>query len=296
MKDTKKFLPVPFEDHFQLSREDLQRILGIAQSAGGNFAEIFMEYRAFSFILMEEDIIKETSESISLGMGIRVVAGEKTGYGYTNDLAFDKIKRAALSAAAIASSPVTVQVVDLQRIPLKHNYYRVSDIPHKTPLDNKIKLVKEAYCACQKSDTAVKKVKAALQDQIQYLTIANSEGLFISDARPLIKLTCVAIAEKKGKREFGFSGGGGRVGVEYFSEELTPAEIGKDAAREAMSLLDARDAPAGEMPVVLSPGHAGVLIHEAVGHLLEADFNRKKTSVFWDKFGKIGRASCRERV
>jgi TldD protein len=135
----------------------------------------------------------------------------------------------------------------------------------------------------------VKKVKASLQDSIQYVMIANSDGLLVTDARPLVKLTCVAIAQKGRLREYGFSGGGGRVGLEYFAGEMTPRRIGTDAAAEALNLLEARPAPAGEMPVVLSPGHAGVLIHEAVGHLLEADFNRKKTSVFWDKFGrKIG--------
>jgi TldD protein len=108
----------------------------------------------------------------------------------------------------------------------------------------------------------------------------------IRDSRPLIKLTCLAIAEKKGKREFGLSGGGGRVGLEYFASGLTPSEIGQKAAQEALNLLEAAEAPAGEMPVVLSPGHAGVLVHEAVGHLLEADFNRKKTSIFWNKMGK----------
>ncbi len=102
----------------------------------------------------------------------------------------------------------------------------------------------------------------------------------------MVKLVCVAIAEKGGQREYGFSGGGGRVGLEYFKDTLTPRAIGEQAAREALLLLEAVDAPAGEMPIVLAPGHSGVLIHEAVGHLLEADFNRKKTSVFWNKMGK----------
>ena len=102
----------------------------------------------------------------------------------------------------------------------------------------------------------------------------------------MVRLTCVAIAEKDGRREFGYWGGGGRVGLEYFRDVLTPAKIGAEAAAEAVLLLEAVDAPAGEMPIVLSPGHSGVLIHEAVGHLLEADFNRKKTSVFWNKMGK----------
>jgi len=278
--------PLSFEDHFHLSAQDLQKILSIALASGGDFAEVFCEYRSYSSAFMEEDIIKDTAESLSLGLGVRVISGEKTGYGYTNDFYFEKIRKAAQSAAAIASSSSPGRSADLRQMPVHHDYYRVLVHAQNVALEKKIDLVKAAYLACQESDSAVTKVKAAFQNQMQHLLIANSEGLIVRDSRPLVKLTCVAIAEKNGKREFGFSGGGGRVGLEYFSDIMTPAQIGAEAAREALQLLEARDAPAGEMPVVLSPGHAGVLIHEAVGHLLEADFNRKKTSVFWDKLGK----------
>jgi len=279
--------PAFFEDHFRLSAKDLLGILETALSSGGEFAETYLEYRTYSYILMEEDIIRETAESVSLGLGIRVISGEKTGFGYTNDLSPDKVRRAALSAAAIASKDEpAARPSALAPRGLGPSYYRVNEASHSAPLDKKISLVKAAYLACQGAGPEVKKVKASLQDQIQHLTIANSEGLLVSDSRPLVKLACVAISEKAGLRESGYAGGGGRVGLEFFSAQLTPEEIGREAAREAAILLEARDAPAGEMPVVLSPGHAGVLIHEAVGHLLEADFNRKKTSVFADKFGK----------
>ena len=286
MSDTNLIRPVPFEDHFLLSTEDLERTLAIALASGGDFAEVFLEYRAYNFVMMEEDIIKETAESVSLGLGVRVLSGEKTGYGYTNDLSPEKIRRAALAASAIAGAARTVQAIDLRATPLTHNYYRVGEAAHRIPLEPKFAFVKEAYLACQAADAAVKKVKAGIQDSIQFVTIANSDGLLVSDARPMVKLTCTAISEKGVLRESGYSGGGGRVGLEYFRDVRHPADIGREAALEAVGLLEAKDAPAGEMPVVLSPGHAGVLIHEAVGHLLEADFNRKKTSIFWDKFGK----------
>jgi TldD protein len=286
MNESNLIRPIPFEDHFGLSREDLERVLATALASGGDFAEVYLEYRAYNFVMMEDDIIKETAESISLGMGIRVISCDKTGFGYTNDLSPDKIRRAALAAGAIANSAKTVQAIDLRAIPLTHNYYPVGEPCHRLPLEPKIALVKEAYLACQAADPSVNKVKAGIQDSIQFVTIANSEGLLVSDARPMVKLTCTAIAEKGALREHGYSGGGGRVGLEYFRDSLTPTDIGREAAREAVGLLQAKNAPAGEMPVVLSPGHAGVLIHEAVGHLLEADFNRKKTSIFWDKFGK----------
>jgi len=280
------FHPIAFENQFNLSKDDLCKILNIALSKGGDFSEIFLEYRIHNFINMEEDIIKETAESISLGLGIRVLSEEKTGYGYTNDLSFDKIKKAALTAASISASASFKNVSNLAKTRLKHNFYPVLISAQKESLKKKISLVKNAYSSAQKFDQKIKKVKITLQNQTQHITLVNSEGLMISDIRPLVKLLCFVIAEKGNKREYGFSGGGGRVGMEYFTEDFTPQEIGKNAAREALNLLEAVEAPTGEMPVVLAPGHSGVLVHEAVGHLLEADFNRKRTSVFWDKMGK----------
>ena len=286
MNEVKKPKALPYEDHFKIPKEDLEKILKIALSRGGDFSEIFLEYRVYDFINMEEDIIKETAESISVGMGIRVLAGEKTGYGYTNHLSFEIMKRAALTAASIASGHSLPESLSLKLARSRPTLYPLLNPARRADLEKKIGLVKQAYQAAQKFDRKISKVKAALKDSVQYMLVANSEGLMIRDSRPLIKLTCLAIAEKKGKREFGLSGGGGRVGLEYFASGLTPSEIGQKAAQEALNLLEAAEAPAGEMPVVLSPGHAGVLVHEAVGHLLEADFNRKKTSIFWNKMGK----------
>jgi TldD protein len=275
-----------FEDHFNISMGDLQKILDISLSRGGDFSEIYLEYKIYNFINMEEDIIKETAESISLGLGIRVLSGEKTGYGYTNDLSFAKIKRTALTAASIASSSTLREASPLSPVQFHHNFYPVLESPHQESLEKKISFVKETYHSAQNFDRKIKKVNVSFLDHTQFVTILNSEGLKVSDVRPLIKLACLAIAEKENKRETGFSGGGGRVGMEYFSTDLTPKEIGQDAAREALELLEAALPPAGEMPVVLAPGHSGVLVHEAVGHLLEADFTRKKTSIFWNKMGK----------
>jgi TldD protein len=279
-------LPFRFEDRTGLDLTALRRILDLALSSGGDFAEVFLEYREYSSAHMEDDIIKDTSENLSLGLGIRVWSGETTGYGYTNDLSWERIQRTARSAAAVAAGRAGSRSIDLRESAIDDRVYRVLNPSHGASFESKIDLVRRAYTACQKTDPAVKKVKASIQDLIQHVLIANSEGLLVRDARPLLKLTCVGIAERGALREYGYSGGGGRVGLEYFDRTFTPEAIGAEAAREALDLLDARDAPAGEMPVVLAPGHAGVLIHEAVGHLLEADFNRKKTSVFWNKAGK----------
>lgn len=276
----------PIEDSFSLGSGERKKILALALSRGGEFAEIFSEYRLYNFINMEEDIIKETGESVSLGLGIRVISGEKTGYGYTNDLSFEAIRTTALTAAAIADSGRTAVLPRFRRVRGRRDIYPALWPAHRASLESKIALVRRAYAACRKAGSRIRKVKVLFHDQIQYMSIAHSEGRTAEDERPQIRLVCTAIAEKNGKREFGFSGGGGRVGLEYFERTMTPEAIGREAGEEALRLLEAVDAPAGEMPVVLAPGHAGVLVHEAVGHLLEADFNRKRTSIFWDKLGR----------
>jgi len=278
---------IPYVDHFGLSPADLRSVLAEALASGGEFAEIFMEHRTYDFVNMEEDIIKETAESVSLGMGIRVIRGDRTGFGYTNDFSMDKVRKTARTAAAIARGRgVQAALPPLRDRTRASDRLAVLRPASGSALRGKIALVREAYGAAQAHDPRIVKVKAYYSDSLVHLCIANSEGLLVRDTRPMIKLVCVAISEKDGKREVGFWGGGGRVGLEYFRDVLTPREIGERAAREAVVLLDAVDAPAGEMPIVLAPGHSGVLIHEAVGHLLEADFNRKKTSIFWNKMGR----------
>jgi TldD protein len=277
---------IAFEDHFNLPQPVLRKIIAAALSRGGDFAEVYLEYRIYNFINMEEDIIKETAESISLGLGIRVIAGEKTGYGYTNDLSSEAVKSAALTTAAIAESGTSRQLPRFKPVRPSRDVCPVNHPLRSVSLARKIGLAKRAYETCQKRDPKIKKVKVLFQDQVQYISILNSDGLIARDARPQVRLTCFAVAEEAKRREAGYSGGGGRVGLEYFERGLTAEQIGQDAADDALRLLEAVPAPAGEMPVVLAPGHSGVLVHEAVGHLLEADFNRKKTSIFWDKMGK----------
>jgi len=276
-----------FEERFGVTQEEMKKILEIALSKGGEFSELFFEYRIANSVRMEEDIVKESSENISLGVGIRVLNGEQTGYGYTNDLSFEKMNQAALTAAAIASSSRRIQAAGLTEKGPTQQVYDLNRPLHNLKLDSKIDLVKEAYSAAQDYDSRVAKVQAYLTDEIQYLTIANSEGILIADIRPQVRLITIATAEEEENRNTGFYSGGGRIGMGYFQTERTPKEIGRKAAEEAVTLLSAVDPAAGEQPVVLSSGQSGVMIHEAVGHPLEADSNRKKTSIMWDKMGKM---------
>jgi TldD protein len=275
-----------FTDRFGVTRDDMRKILEIALSKGGDFSELFFEYRISNSVQMEEDIIKESSEDISLGLGIRVLNGEQTGYGYTNDLSFEKMKQTALTAAAIASSQGKFKMMDLTETKPKNQVYDLNRPLHSLKLNSKIDLVKSAYSSAKAYDSRISKVQAYLTDSIQYITIANSEGLIVSDARPQVRLIAISTADDGENRNTGFYSGGGRIGLDYFEKERTPAKIGTEASKEAVTLLSAVNAVPGEQPVVLGASQSGVMIHEAVGHPLEADGNRKKTSIMWDKLGK----------
>jgi TldD protein len=170
-----------FESHLKIPKEDLQKILNTALSQGGDFSEIYLEYKIYNFINMEEDIIKETAESISLGIGIRVLSGEKTGYGYTNDFGLDKMNKAALTAASIASIPSSRYASSLKSSPFQHNYYPVNTLPQKESLEKKISLVKQSYNTAMNFAPNIMKVKVSLLDQTQYVRIVNSEGLDRAD-------------------------------------------------------------------------------------------------------------------
>ncbi len=275
-----------FANQFGVTRQDMQKLLGVALSRGGEFAELYFQYQLSNSINMEEEIIKETSESASVGIGIRVISGEKTGYGYTNDLSFAAMKRAAITAGAIANSTGTPRPVDLRVKEPRLQVYDLNRRFNDEKLEDKIALVRETHDAIVRYDTQITKARAILGDSLEYITIANSEGLLISDIRPQTRLIGIAIAEKEGVRNSGFYSSGGRVGADYYANELSPQVVGDRAAEEAITLLSAEDANAGEQPVVLGVGQSGVMIHEAVGHPLEADGNRKGTSIMADRLGK----------
>jgi TldD protein len=276
-----------FYEKFGIDSSDMQKILNEALSRGGDFAELYFEYDIANSVRMEEDIIKNSTEHIGHGVGIRVIKGDQTGYGYTSDLNFNKIKQAALIAASIASANNQTKVTGLDENIKTHLVYDLNEPLSNTKLTIKIDLIKEAYEAAQKTDPRITKIETVFTDSIQYITIANSEGLIVSDVRPQVRLFVRAVAEEKGNRNSGFSSDGGCVGLNFFTNKKTPAEIGREAAKEAVTLLSAVDPPAGEQVVVLGATQSGVMIHEAVGHPLEADGNWKKTSIMCERLGEM---------
>jgi TldD protein len=270
-----------------ITRHDLESYLADALSHGGDYADLYFEYLATSAISVDESIIKSASQGVSLGVGIRVISGERTGYAYTGDLTPEKIRKAAKVAACIAAGPAKVDKTSLDE-GRPHNLYPVVTAPTETAFTERVELVKRADRAARAYDPRVFQVQAMYADSLRQVMVATSDGVLNVDRQPLARLSVSALARREGgESQRGHAGGGGRVELGFFLNEKTPEHFAQEAAREAIAMLDAVEAPAGEMTVVLGPGWPGILLHEAVGHGLEADFNRKKVSAFSDRIGQL---------
>jgi TldD protein len=268
-----------------------ERLLTVALGRGGDYADLFFEYRAAGGLVFDEGILKNASRSVSMGLGVRVQKGDATGYAYVERLDWEAMKRAAETAAQIASGGGSPQPVgaELLEIPRRYELDRPSlDVPGI----EKRRLLERAAAAAHAYDPHIVKVEASFSEEIREILVITSDGRMVHDAQPLLRFGVRVIAEKEGRRQEGSSGGGGRTSIDYFVGK-TPEWHATEAARQAMTMLDAAEAPAGQMEVVLASGDSGILLHEAVGHGLEADFNRKGTSNYSGKMGSdVASALC----
>ncbi len=282
-----------FATRFQITQGDLEQYLAEALSQGGDYADLYFEYLQTSSISLDESMVKSATQGVSMGVGVRVIAGERTGYAYSDDLAPEKIKKAARVAACIAAGPGKQDKFGLTER-LSHNLYPVLTAPTETEFRERVELVKRADRAARAYDSRIFQVQAVYADNLRHVLVATSEGALTLDRQPLARMSVSALARREGAPpQRGHAGGGGRVELSFFLQEKTPEHFAAEAAREAIAMLDAVDAPAGEMTVVLGPGWPGILLHEAVGHGLEADFNRKKVSAFSDRIGqKVASELC----
>jgi len=274
-----------FFDRYGLAQADIERYLAAALSAGGDFADLYFEYQTSTSVSLDESMVKSASQGISVGCGVRVLSGERTGYAYTDDLAPERILHAARTAAMIASGPAKEPVVGLTDKPV-HNLYPVPLPSVEADVMAKVDLVNRADKAARAYDPRIKEVRVGYADELRQILVIGSDGSFAEDSQPLARLNVFCLAKTGNESSRGTAGGGGRVGIEFFQTEKTPEHFAIEAARQAIIQLDAVDAPAGEMEVVLGSGWPGVLLHEAIGHGLEADFNRKKTSAFTEMMGR----------
>jgi TldD protein len=276
-----------FAAKFGLTEHDLESYLSAALSAGGDYADLYFEYVTNTMIGIDERIIKSASESVTVGVGVRVISGERTGYAYSDDLAPEKIKKAAHVAALIAKGPASTTKQGFDESP-KHNLYPMLTTPHEMALAVRVDLVRRADDAARAYDPRVFQVQATYADSVREILVAASDGNLSFDRQPMARMSVSVLAREgeKGEPQSGYSGGGGRVTFDFFLTEKTPEHFAREAARQAIVQLGAIDAPAGESVVVLGPGWPGILLHEAVGHGLEADFNRKGTSAFSGRIGE----------
>jgi TldD protein len=267
-----------------IDAEICRKLLTIALSRGGDYADLFFEYRVAAGLSFEEGITRSASRGVSMGLGVRVLMGDATGYAYVEDLSFDAMKRAAETAAQIASGAEGGSAVAVQSRVLPERYAFERPSVDVAGLDKRA-LLERASRAALASDARIVKADASFSEELREILIATSDGKMAYDIQPLLRFGVRTIAEQNGRRESGSSGGGGRMSLAYFDEK-SPEWHAERAVRQALTLLDSRPAPAGQMEVVLAPGDSGILLHEAIGHGLEADFNRKGTSNYTGQVGK----------
>jgi TldD protein len=269
---------------YEIDPERARKLLEIALRRGGDHADLFAEFALGASLVLDEGIVKSASRGVSLGVGIRVRRGYAAGYAYTEDLEWPSLVRCAETAAQIAEGESLAVAAITERA--HPDRYRV-ELPSVLAAGTlKRTMLLDADRAARAADSRVQRVEASFAESFREILVATSDGRFVRDVQPMIRFGVRAIAEHDGRRQAGSSGGGGRKGLEYFTEPgKSPEDHARESVRVAIAMLDAREAPAGEMEVVLAPGDSGILLHEAVGHGLEADFNRKGTSNYSGRIG-----------
>ena len=271
---------------FGLTSASLSRALGEITSYGVDDADLYFQYTRSEGWSLEEGIVKTGSFSIDQGVGVRAVSGEKTAFAYSDDISEASLLDAARTVRSISAASKAGRVkTPARKIAGSRSLY--GDMDPITTLDStaKVKLLEKVEKLAKARDPRIVQVMAGLASEYDVIMVARADGTLAADVRPLVRLSVTVIAEQKGRREVGSGGGGGRFGLAYFNDE----QIGQyvdDAVKAALTNLDARPAPAGQMTVVLGPGWPGILLHEAIGHGLESDFNRKGSSAFSGRIGQ----------
>ena len=279
----------------EIGEGDVSRLIGRLMHRQVDAGELFFQQRRAESWMLEDGIVKDGAFSVDRGVGVRAVSGEKTGFAYADDIVLPALGRAADAARTIARSGGDGAVQAYRRHDVAPRYTGTDPLASFTEQD-KVALLSRMDVFARGLDPCVKQVTARLAANIETNLVVASDGTFAGDVRPLVRFDVSVIVERDGRRERGFGGGGGRHDFSWILSGNADEEARKyarEAVRQALVNLDAVDAPAGSMPVVLGPGWAGVLLHEAVGHGLEGDFNRKGTSAYAGRIGeKVASETC----
>ena len=280
------------DTYFKVAKSDINKVIAATLAKGAEFADVFFEYRITSNLSFEEDIVKSARRGIIQGVGIRAVKNDQIGFAFTEDLSLASMLEAAAAAAVIASdNTAKARVVGMSDQKVK-NLYPIAELATSTELTKKLGFIKEANVAAKAYDSKIVRVNIGFNDEVKHVAYANSDGVYWEDSQPLFMFNAFCIAEDGSKRENGYTGGGGRIGMEYFNKRKA-ADIGKEAARIAVVNLSSQEDEAGAQTVVMGPAESAVLLHEAVGHGLEADFNYKKLANYSGRVGqKVASDQC----
>ena len=288
--------PVPSADlsHFSIHEHQIQQALGRVKVRDVDYADIYFESTTSDSVSMEEGIVKRAVKRVSQGAGVRATAGEKTGFAYSDDLSQRDLEIAADTARYIANSPQgDTPIAVTHRTEPPQNLYPIDQPFSDIATEERVELLNRIDVEARRYDNRITKVMASFNTEQKIVVVATSDGLIVGDVQPLSRLQVTCIAEDGTNRQVGTFGGGGRIGFSFYHEEDRVRRYAREAARQAVLNLDAVDAPAGTMPVVLARGWPGILLHEAIGHGLEADFNRRKTSAFCDLIGhRVASEAC----
>ncbi|OGA65122.1 MAG: metalloprotease TldD [Betaproteobacteria bacterium RIFCSPLOWO2_12_FULL_65_14] len=269
---------------FDLESRSLERVFGTLRAHKVDYADLYFQYSRYEGWNLEEGIVKSGSFNIEQGVGVRAISGDKTAFAYSDEISYDALEDAAKATRAIASAGQTKSIKS-NKGNLPTPLYRAIDPVASLQSADKVALLEKLEKKCRALDPRVTQVMASLGGEYEVVLIARADGTLAADVRPLVRVSVQVIAEADGRRESGSSGGGGRTDYAYFTDEVLQ-DYARQAVSQALVNLQARPAPAGTMTVVLGPGWPGVLLHEAVGHGLEGDFNRKGSSAFSGRLGQ----------
>ncbi len=270
---------------YGMQDKDIDQIMDSMLSATVDNADIYFQSSHFESWVLEGGIIKEGTHSIEQGAGVRVVSGEKTGFAYSDRIELSVLLEAASNVKAIARQGQNAQN-KLEKKTAWPSFYEPINPLKSLDDQEKIELLRKVDIETRKLDSRIEEVIVSLVGVHEKILVASQDGSLVADIRPLTRMNVTVILEENGKREQGSMGGGARTNYSYFLDRDKALEYGKEAVRQAVVNLEAVDAPAGNMTVVLGPGWPGILLHEAIGHGLEGDFNRKGTSAFSGKVGE----------
>ena len=275
-----------------LDENHLSKVLDGIMGHAIDSADLYFQVSRHESWSLEDGIVKDGNHSLEQGVGVRAISGEKTGFAYSDEILLPALEQASSAAKAIARASQGAEVAAWQSV-TGHELYVPMDPIESLNDQQKVALLEEVDRVTRQQDSRVKKVNVSLAGVHDVVLVAGNDGTLGADVRPLVRLNVSVIVEQNGRREHGYAGGGGRISYAAFSENEWAINLGKEAVRQALVNLEAVAAPAGTMTVVLGPGWPGVLLHEAIGHGLEGDFNRKGTSAFANRLGeKVATELC----